>query len=214
MGLTKGARELLKKLYYNPKHGFNVLKVYKEAKKSKFKNEITHKAIREWLKTQQVVGRFQRKKEKAQRHYLAKAPDQQYQIDTMYINLKAKPKKKYASLKEARKHTTPFLVCVDVFSKYVMIKRVPNLKGKNPLIALKYFIKKGGKPKSIYVDKGKEFKSYFERYCKDNGIQLIQAVKLAPIVERMNRTIKSYAEMYRKAFKQNIGIFMDDTIGQ
>ena len=212
MVLSKDARALVKKLYYNPKHGFNVEKVYKVAKKSKYKKEITHKAIREWLKSQQVVGRFQRKKEKVKRHYLVKRPDQQWQIDTMYLNLKAKPPKKYASLKEARKHATPFIVCVDVFSKHVMIKRVPNLKGKNPLNALKYFIKKSGKPKSIYVDKGKEFKSHWKKYCKDNGIQLIFAIKLAPIVERMNRTIKSYAEMYRKAFKQNIGIFMDDIV--
>ena len=130
----------------------------------------------------------------------------------MYLNLKAKPKKHYASLKEARKHSTPFIVCVDVFSKHVMLKRMPNLKGKNPLNALKSFIKESGKPKSIYVDKGNEFKSHFQRYCKDNGIQLIFAIKLAPIVERMNRTIKSYAELYRKAFKQNIGIFMDDIV--
>ena len=64
MVLSKEARALIKELYYNPKHGFNVGKVYKEAKKSKFKKEITHKAIREWLKSQQVAGRFQRKKEK------------------------------------------------------------------------------------------------------------------------------------------------------
>ena len=43
MVLSKEARALVKKLYYNPKHGFNVEKVYKEAKKSKYKKEITHK---------------------------------------------------------------------------------------------------------------------------------------------------------------------------
>ena len=62
MVLSKEAKALLKKLYYNPRHGFNVEKVYKEAKKSKFKKEITHKAIREWLKSLQVVGRFQGRK--------------------------------------------------------------------------------------------------------------------------------------------------------
>ena len=103
MVLSKDARKLIRELYYDPKTGFNVERVYKIAKK-KYPKEITLSAIRQFIKTQQIPARFAKAKDKVKRHFLTKKPDQQWGMDVVFIDLRAKPKKA-ATLAEARKHS-------------------------------------------------------------------------------------------------------------
>ena len=88
--VLSAARALVKKLYYDPKHGFNPAKIYKETRDTPYKRQITHKAIREWINSQQLAGRFKREKPKAKRHFIVKKKGF-WECDTMFLNEKAKP---------------------------------------------------------------------------------------------------------------------------
>ena len=85
MVLDADDKKLIRKLYYNPKTGFNVERVYRISKKER--KGITMKVIRQFIKTQQLPARFAKPKDKAKRHYVAKRPDQQWEMDVCFIDL-------------------------------------------------------------------------------------------------------------------------------
>ena len=133
MVLSAADKKLIRELYYNPKTGFNVERVYKLAKKER--KGITLSAIRQFVKQQELPARFAKSKDKVKRHYLTKRNNQQWEMDVVFIDLRKKVMKA-TSLAEARKNSKPYMVGVDKFTKFVMIEPLTSLKGKNPVNAL------------------------------------------------------------------------------
>ena len=201
----------IKELYYDPIIGFNKNRVYREAKKL-YGTKITHRVVDDIINRQQLPQRFAKPSYSYRRHFLVREPNIQWQMDTLFMNLKVKKIPKGLTWKERAARLAKIIVCVDVFSKRVMIRKVKNNTGVLTTNAVKSMVKEAQiLPRTIYVDKGGEFKNkYFEKYCRDNNIRLIFANKLAPQVERMNRQIKELASKYKKAYKSNVGDYLDD----
>jgi hypothetical protein len=204
---------LIKKLYYDPIFGFNSKRVYQETKKS-FPS-VTHKIVNAVIKKQELPALFAKPKTKYKRHYLVKAPLQQWQLDTLFIQLKYNKGKKIRKMdlswEQMKKRLSKIIICVDVFTKRVMIRKVNSTSAADATKALKSMIKEAGAaPKTIYTDKGGEFLAEFGRYCKKRNIQHIQAVKLAPIAERNIRSYKELAYKFKQAYKHNITDYIQD----
>ena len=66
--------------------------------------------------------------------------------------------------------------------------------------AMREILKRMGIPKYIYCDEGKEFDNeLFLNLMKENKIEVIFSLTHAPMVERLNRTIKELLEKYLQA---------------
>ena len=102
------------------------------------------------------------------------------------------------------------LMVIDVFSKFGWIQMLENKKGITVAEAFKKIFKKGRKPKTLWVDKGKEFwnkevkavmdKKGIERYSTENE-------EKSAVVERWNRTIKE--RMWKMFSARNQMIYVD-----
>ena len=96
-----------------------------------------------------------------------------------------------------------------MFTKKVYLRKVP--KAKETAKAFKSMINEAkSSPKSVYIDKGAEFRGAFEAFCKQQNIKIIRAVKLAPVVERMNRSVKELLQKYKEAYKHNVSDYVQD----
>ena len=204
-------KKIIRDLYYDPILGFNSQRVYEEAKK-RYGKDVTHTIVDAVINKQQLPQRFAKPSYSYRRHFLVREPNVQWQMDTLFINLKVKKLPKGLTWAQRAGKLDKIIVCVDVFTKKVMMRKVRSNTGQLTTAALRSMVKEAGTtPLSIYVDKGSEFNNrYFKRYCRDNDIDLIFAVKLAPTVERMNRSIKELAEKFKKAYKSNLADYLDD----
>ena len=200
-------------LYYDPKHGFNSQKVYKETKKKY--PQVTHAIVNAVIRKQELPTLFAKPKYTYRRHFLVKKPMVQWQIDILFTNLKyekgKKKMRKQLTLKELAKKLDKLLVAVDVFTKKVYIRRVPTKEPPQITKAFKSMIEEAGSaPKSLYLDKGTEFKAEFQAFCDEQNIKVIRAVKLAPVAERMNRSVKELLQKYKEAYKHNVSDYIQD----
>ena len=211
--MTDCMEALIKKLYYDPVFGFNAQRVYLETKKQYPK--VTHKFVNAIIHKQELPALFAKPNYTYKRHYLVKAPLQQWQMDTLFIQLKYNKGKRIRKMDlswdQMKKRLEKIIMCVDVFTKKVMVRKVNSTSAANATKALKEMINEAGAaPKTIYTDKGGEFRGEFARYCKKKNIKLIQAVKLAPIAERNIRSYKELAFKFKEAFKHNITDYIQD----
>lgn len=99
------------------------------------------------------------------------------------------------------------LSCIDVFSRKCYIQKCSNKSASAVLDAFKKVLLKFGKqPKVLMVDGGGEFLSVFQRYCRNEDIEIRivkgdggkdEKVKHAMgIVERVNRTFRQLISVY------------------
>ena len=72
-------------LYYDPKHGFNSQKVYKETKKKY--PQVTHAIVNAVIRKQELPTLFAKPKYTYRRHFLIKKPMVQWQLDYLFTNL-------------------------------------------------------------------------------------------------------------------------------
>jgi hypothetical protein len=185
--------DLLQKLYYDPKTGYTSKeKLYRKAKD--IDNNITLKIVKEFLETQptyQITKQI--KKPKLYDTIISPAVKNNYQLDIMYLpNSKQNKNFKY------------LLTCIDVHSRYSIIKKLKNKDGESVFHAFKVIIEEYGQPKNINVDEGKEFVyKPFVKYCNDNDIKIWysnpeQDNKNA-FVERLHRTLRNMILKYEVA---------------
>ncbi|XP_033725180.1 uncharacterized protein LOC117315144 [Pecten maximus] len=102
------------------------------------------------------------------------------------------------------------LVVIDVFSRFLWVEPTKTKTTKDVLNAFRKIIDRGGKPKRLYTDAGKEFTGNLMRqYCKDNDIKYFTSrnEQKASVVERVIRTIKTM--MYRYFTKYRSYAYVD-----
>ena len=85
--------------------------------------------------------------------------------------------------------TQYLLVCVDIFSRFVRVSPMENKNASTTTEAFKQF---AGLPNKVWVDKGKEFKGNFKKYCDNKGIEMYNthSETKASFAERAIRSLK------------------------
>lgn len=181
--------KILNNIYSNPSNpaGFRgPYEILREIKKSKHKNLIKLKDIKDFLASKdsytlhtKVVKKFPR------RQIYAGGISQIYEADLMDIK---------------NTKNTPFtfiLVVIDIFTKYVFAKPIKNKTGQEVTKALKDIFKKSPYPLPFYlsVDKGSEFyNSTMKKFLHSKGMQIYSTENTdikASCVERVIRTIRT-----------------------
>ena len=95
---------------------------------------------------------------------------------------------------------------IDVFSKYAWSVPIKKKTGVDMVKAFQTILEGGRKPGFIWVDQGSEFiNRTFRGFLKDNQIELYHTYNAgkAVIIERFNRTLKSYMWKYFTANNTN-----------
>ena len=123
--------------------------------------------------------------------FIPQRPLHEFQIDLIHLENK--------HLNKGQKYG---LVCVDCFTKFVSIELMKTKTATNTVDAMQKILTKMGIPEMIYCDEGSEFNNkQFKKLCDDNKIELILTLVHAPMVERVNRTIKQMLYRYLESTK-------------
>lgn len=176
---------ILKNIYFNPKHPASfgsIDKLYKAAKnKNKF---ITRLKVKKFLQSQPAyIYHRQRRINYPTAKTYAGSPDEVWQIDlTTLIHL--------ADENDGIKY---LLIVIDVFSRYLFIEPIKNKNSKSVAEALNSIFKKGRIPAFIASDHGKEFLSETKKLLDilNIGYYTLNSPSKASIAERVQLTIKS-----------------------
>lgn len=107
---------------------------------------------------------------------------------------------------------------IDIFSKYMFLKPIPNKEAETVQEAIKEGFETMGKPRRLQSDNGAEFKNEtVDDYLKSVGVKQVFSSPYSPTtqgaVERSNRTIKTW--LYKKMTEQNTKRwidFLDDAV--
>ena len=181
--------QLLRKIYYDPKTGFQgVQKLYGKA--HKMEPSLNRKDVEDFIKQQEIYQlhkEVHRKKEYL-KTFVGKIAEQ-IQIDLIDM-------RKYSNHNEGYNW---IITMIDIFSRYAFTIAVKSKSGKDVLNGfvklMKQFHKKFGKyPKRMQADEGKEFSNInFNEYLKHKNIKFFdtKSTKKAAIVKRFNRTLKN-----------------------
>ena len=183
------SEHLLRKLYYDPKHGYQGAdRLYEKAHERH--PDITKKDVSEFLKEQEVYQLHKEVHNKRQylRTFVGHLAEQ-IQIDLIDM-------RKYGRYNEGFNW---IIAMIDIFSRYAFTIAVKKKSGKDVLNGfvklMEEFKKRFGKyPKKVQADEGKEFwNTNFEEYLKHKNITFFstKSVKKAAVVERFNRTLKN-----------------------
>ena len=120
--------------------------------------------------------------------YVAEGPREQYQLDLIYMP------------DSWHNHNYKYLLSVvDVFSKVGDLKPLKDREKKTVALAFEQVIHDMGTPKTVFTDKGSEFKnSEFQKVLDNHKIQIIFALNHAAFVEAFNKTMKNRLIKYMK----------------
>jgi hypothetical protein len=103
------------------------------------------------------------------------------------------------------------LICIDVFSKYLMVEKLMDKNAKTTLEGFKRICERSHRfPKQLQTDDGKEFiNATLQNYLAKNNINFytISSDKKACIAERVIRTLKE--KMYRYFTQENTYTYVD-----
>jgi hypothetical protein len=204
----KSAEELIRAVYEDPKKGLTGgNKLYARLKElHPTEKKITHAAVRNFLKKQDERQRFATTNGR-QGSFIAFRPKQEYQVDLIYI--------KNSVLNSGNKYG---MVCIDAFTKQCHIELMKGRKSKEldseSLVVLNKIFDKMGKPESVFCDEGSEFTSTAMKTMLDGkGVKLIFTTIHAPMVERVNRTIKDLINVWSvKTDSKNIEVLLPDVL--
>ena len=181
--------QLLRKLYYNPKFGYQCAdKLYEKAQQHD--PDITRKEVSEFLKHQEIYQlhkEVHRKKEYL-RTFVGHLGEQ-IQIDLIDM-------RKYSAHNEGYNW---IIAMINVFSRYAFTIAVKSKSGKDVLNGFVKLMKQFHEryshyPKRVQADEGKEFFNInFNEYLKHKNIKFFatKSVTKAAVVERFNKTLKS-----------------------
>ena len=177
-GLSNKKRDLLNKLYYDPKIGYSGINDLVR------KSGLKQKEVKEFLDTIDTYTLHKpiRKKFETRRVYV-KGIDDQFQADLVEMREFSKENDGYNYL----------LTVIDCFSKYAWAIPIRN-KTAEEIIKSFDNIFKERKPLKLQTDKGKEFiNKKFQSFLKEHNVIWFSTDSefKASIVERFNRTLKT-----------------------
>ena len=136
---------MLKKLYYNPSTGLlSVDKFWEKWKTTLQEHNITKKALAEFIQDQQVHQITKQNRTKPKDYFTIVSPSvrNNYQIDLLDLTKMRRWNKGYGWL----------LVCIDVYSRYVVVIPMKSKNESNVISAYKLIIKKMGTPKNLNTE--------------------------------------------------------------
>ena len=179
----KSCLEELERVYHKPNHpiSFSGLdKIYRY-----FDGVLTKKAISNFLHTQEsYLAHFEYKKPKPRNPTYVLFKRYQFQLDLIEIS-------------NVRQYNGQFcfIMCaIDIWSKFAWARLLYKKTAQETLAAFKSILSEcGNLPKSIAVDRGKEWNnSTMLDYCKQKGIKITfcDTSVHASIVERFNLTLQ------------------------
>ena len=178
--------EILKSIYYDPKHSAGFASVKKLADASR----LSEKEVKEWLKAQPTYTlHTSARKHYPTRHYIVHDVDDQWQADLADVALLAKRNKGYHFL----------LTVIDLFSRYAWVRPLKTKRGEEVATAFKDIFHEGRIPKRVQTDQGKEFENrHVRRLFHEHNIELfsVKSAYKAAVVERFNRTLKTRLRRY------------------
>ena len=156
------------------------LKNNKEFKYSRVAKRVI-KSLPTYTLHKPIRYKFQRKKTQVN------GIDDQWQIDLVDVS----------NISGSNSMLKYLLVCIDVLSKYAWVVAMLNKTAAASKKAFEKIFQDGRIPRSIYSDKGNEFKGECKKYLDDLGIEIFTSTtkNKAAVVERFNRTLKE--KMYR-----------------
>ena len=175
--------DIITDAYYDPRTGFvGVEKLFKTLHKSH--PTIKRTDIKAVLDKQEIV-QTSRKNVGKQGSFIPPYAKYEYQIDLIYLDDKHLNQAKYG------------LVCIDTFSKIGDIELMKLKNDVSVVNAMTAILARMGVPEFIYSDEGSEFTcTKFKKLMSDNKIEIIYSLSHAPMVERLNRTIKDMLAKY------------------
>jgi hypothetical protein len=177
--------ELLKKLYYNPKSGFQGAdKLLQKAKETHPDNYWTKQIINDFLSLQKVKQVFAKKK-KISIPITALNTAYNYQMDLMDMSRYGKYNKGYN-----------WILCViDIFSRYAWVRALKTKSAGEVANAIQEIFNSGRVPTKVGSDNGTEFlnstvQSIFLKYNIIHFTAEVGDHQKQGIVERFNKTLR------------------------
>ena len=183
--------EYLKSLYYDPKKpgSFSGLqKIMKQIRKDGV--NLSKKQVKEWLSKQDTYSSLRGLKRKLKRpRVFVYGKNKQWDADTGNYAKWAKENEGYAY----------FLLCIDIFTRYVWTRPLKTLQGKEMEEVLQQLFQEAG-PKILRTDGGSEFNNArVKKLLKDEHIEHIVT---------LNETKANYAERAIKTIKMKLSKYM------
>lgn len=181
----------LKDIYYNPSNAASFSgpdKLYHYVKKDG-KYDLSRYKLRKWLSNQEPYS-LQRPYRRPQNrpNIVVAGIDDQFSADLMDLV-------KFAKYNDGYKYV---LVVIDVFSKYLWLRKLKDKKGESVARAFESIFKEGRIPNRIRTDKGQDFRAKkVQSVFRKEGIRhlLAQNEVKASVSERVIKTIKT--KIYR-----------------
>lgn len=175
--------DIIRKAWYDPSTGFGgIEKTFKTLKK--MGSNITRDEIKKFLDKQEVF-QINKKNYGKQGSFVPPHSLFEFQIDLIYLENKHLNKASYG------------LVCIDTFSKKCDVELLKRKSAPQVTEAMEKILNRMGIPESMYCDEGSEFNNAeFKKLMTDNKIELIFTLRHAPMVERLNRTLKELLSKY------------------
>ena len=179
----------LNDLYYNKKYTRGIHAFYHKVNEGE-NDIIPRRKVEEWLKSQvNYQLNVMPMKTKHVKPILSNRPFSHLQIDL--IDFTNKPSMNFRYI----------LMCVDVFSKYLIAKAIPNKQVNTVrryteiiLNEIEELIQPDKKIKIVMTDQGPEFGTAFNEMLTDRGVKHIYSFPKMPqtqgVVESTNKTIK------------------------
>ena len=171
---------LLKNVYYNPKHPAGFASIVKLAKAT----GVSVKKVKTWLKEQPTYTLHrQARKKYPTRRYIVHDIDEQWQADLAEVILIADKNQGYRCI----------LTVIDIFSRYAWARPLKSKRGEEVAAAFKDIFREGRIPHRVQTDQGKEFENRHVRTLfHEHNIELfsVKSAYKAALVERFNRTLK------------------------
>ena len=123
--------------------------------------DITHAQVGNFIKNEPTAQLTKDKNTKQKcSNIVSPAVRKNYQMDIMYLpNPKLNGGYKY------------LLTCIDVFSRFIMVRTMKTKKSEETLASMESIMKENGACKNLNVDMGSEFNNAeFNTYCEANDI--------------------------------------------
>jgi transposase InsO family protein len=196
--------DLLKKLYFDPLTGLQSKdKLYRKAKD--IDKTITMKIVKQFLDTQATAQITKQHVVKSSDYdsIVSPAVQNNYQMDIMY-------------LPQPTKNAKYLLTCIDVYSRFVMVRVLKDKVGDTVFKEIKDIFG-DGYPKNLNVDLGSEFiYKPFVNYCEKNKINLWysnpEQDNKNSIIERFHRTLRNMILKYTLTFGKSYIADIDNII--
>lgn len=188
--LDDKTKQKLRAIFLSPELGLraSVDPLYRLAKSRGL--TVTKAQVKQFIDNQSLTQQFKGTKQ----DYgviVAFHPRSNYMIDLLDVH----------QLRSANNNTRFLLVCIDVYSRYLMVEPLPNKNQRTVLTAFKKIVDENGEPDIVQSDSGSEFlNKEFQGYLRSIGAEHWKAepddhTKQA-VVERVNRTIRELMERY------------------